>query len=70
MRSWLNYMLEMRRDRNIRLIAKLQSLGLDITLAEVEKLGRTLTARPHFAQVLVKKGLCDGSPECFRRVSG
>jgi 3',5'-nucleoside bisphosphate phosphatase len=56
LRSWLQWVLDMRRDRNIRLIAKLQSLGLDITLEEVEKLGRTLTARPHFAQVLVKKG--------------
>lgn len=56
LRAWLNWMLEMRRDRNIRLIKKLQSLGVDITLEEVEKVGRTLTARPHFAQVLVRKG--------------
>jgi len=65
MRSWLNYILEMRRDRNIRLIAKLQSLGLDITLAEVEKLGRTLTARPHFAQILVKKGYATDLQNAF-----
>jgi hypothetical protein len=56
LREWLNFLLEQRRDRNIRLIAKLQSLGLDITLAEVEGMGRTLTARPHFARVLVDKG--------------
>ncbi len=56
LRDWLQSILEARRDRNRRLIAKLQSLGVDITLAEVETEGRTLTARPHFARVLVDKG--------------
>jgi predicted metal-dependent phosphoesterase TrpH len=56
LRDWLGFILEGRRDRNNRLIAKLQSLGVDITLAEVEAVGRTLTARPHFARVLVDKG--------------
>lgn len=65
LRSWLNWMLEMRRDRNIRLIKKLQSLGIDITLEEVEKIGRTLTARPHFARVLVKKGYAKDIQNAF-----
>lgn len=65
LRTWLAWVLEMRRDRNIRLIAKLQSLGLDITLEEVEKLGRTLTARPHFAQVLVRKGYAKDLQNAF-----
>jgi 3',5'-nucleoside bisphosphate phosphatase len=56
LRDWLGSILEARRDRNRRLITKLQSLGIDITLEEVEKEGRTLTARPHFARVLVEKG--------------
>jgi predicted metal-dependent phosphoesterase TrpH len=56
LRAWLGFILEGRRDRNNRLIAKLQSLGVNITLAEVEAVGRTLTARPHFARVLVDKG--------------
>jgi 3',5'-nucleoside bisphosphate phosphatase len=55
-RTWLDSILEARRDRNVRLIKKLQSLGVDITLAEVETMGRTLTGRPHFARVLVDKG--------------
>jgi 3',5'-nucleoside bisphosphate phosphatase len=65
LRAWLAWVLEMRRDRNIRLIAKLQSLGLDITLEEVEKLGRTLTGRPHFAQVLVRKGYASDLQNAF-----
>jgi 3',5'-nucleoside bisphosphate phosphatase len=56
LRGWLGLILEGRRDRNNRLIAKLQSIGVDITLAEVETMGRTLTGRPHFARVLVDKG--------------
>jgi 3',5'-nucleoside bisphosphate phosphatase len=65
LRAWLAWVLEMRRDRNVRLIAKLQSLGLDITLEEVEKLGRTLTGRPHFAQVLVRKGYASDLQNAF-----
>jgi hypothetical protein len=65
LRTWLAWVLEMRRDRNIRLVAKLQSLGLDITLEEVEKVGRTLTGRPHFAQVLVRKGYAKDLQDAF-----
>lgn len=56
LRGWLESILDARRDRNRRLIARLQSLGVNITLEDVEAEGRTLTARPHFARVLVDKG--------------
>jgi predicted metal-dependent phosphoesterase TrpH len=55
-RDWIRTLQEYRRDRNRRLVAKLQSLGLDIDLAEVEAYGRSLTGRPHFARLLVRKG--------------
>jgi 3',5'-nucleoside bisphosphate phosphatase len=55
-RGWILEMQAARRDRNVRLIDRLQSLGFDITLAEVQARGRGLTARPHFAQVMVEKG--------------
>jgi predicted metal-dependent phosphoesterase TrpH len=45
-----------RRERNIRLIARLQELGFDITLEEAEARGRGMTGRPHFAQIMVEKG--------------
>jgi hypothetical protein len=64
-RAWLDFLLESRRDRNRRLIAKLQSLGVDITLEDVENKGRTLTARPHFARVLVEKGYVKDLQEAF-----
>jgi predicted metal-dependent phosphoesterase TrpH len=55
-RDWILEMQTARRDRNIRLIARLQELGFAITLEEVQARGRGLTARPHFAQVMLEKG--------------
>jgi predicted metal-dependent phosphoesterase TrpH len=67
LRAWLSHLQEMRRERNVRLIAKLQSLGLKITLEEVETVGRTLTGRPHFARVLVEKGYVTDIQNAFDR---
>lgn len=64
-REWLSFLLESRRDRNRRLILKLNSLGINITLEEVEKYGKTLTARPHFARVLIDKGFAKDMQEAF-----
>jgi predicted metal-dependent phosphoesterase TrpH len=64
-RAWLGFLLESRRDRNRRLVDRLQSLGLNITLAEVEKRGRSLTGRPHFARVLVEKGYAKDIQDAF-----
>jgi predicted metal-dependent phosphoesterase TrpH len=64
-REWLAFLLESRRDRNRRLIEKLNSLGIPITLQEVEKYGRTLTARPHFARVLIDKGFAKDMQDAF-----
>lgn len=64
-RDWLTFLLESRRDRNRRLIERLLSLGVDITLVEVEKRGRSLTGRPHFARVLVEKGYATDIQNAF-----
>lgn len=64
-RAWLDFLLESRRDRNRRLVDRLQSLGVEITLEEVERKGRTLTARPHFARVLVEKGYAKDIQDAF-----
>jgi predicted metal-dependent phosphoesterase TrpH len=55
-REWILDMQAARRDRNVRLIARLRDLGIDITLDEVQARGNGLTARPHFAQVMLEKG--------------
>jgi hypothetical protein len=63
--AWVREQQEYRRDRNIRLIARLNEVGVAITLAEVEALGRTMTGRPHFARVLVDKGYVRTTQEAF-----
>lgn len=69
-RAWLDELISGRRERNRRLVIKLQSLGIPIELSEVERLGRTLTGRPHFARVLVQKGYAASTDEAFRAYLG
>jgi predicted metal-dependent phosphoesterase TrpH len=69
-REWLGELITGRRDRNQRLITSLQEQGLDITLPEVERMGRTLTGRPHFARILIDKGYVSSFDEAFRRYLG
>jgi 3',5'-nucleoside bisphosphate phosphatase len=64
-RDWVLDMQASRRDRNIRLVARLQELGFDITLEEAEARGRGLTGRPHFAQLMVEKGYVSTLQQAF-----
>jgi len=66
-RSWVARLLASRRERNVRLIRSLNEHGVEISLGEVEALGRTLTGRPHFARVLMNKGYVGSTDEAFRR---
>jgi hypothetical protein len=69
-RAWLGELIAGRRDRNQRLIASLREKGVEIELAEVERLGRTLTGRPHFARILIDKGYAANYEDAFRRYLG
>jgi len=64
-RNWLAEMQATRRDRNLRLAERLRSLGMDVTIEEVEKKGRSLTGRPHFAKVMLEKGYVSTIQEAF-----
>jgi predicted metal-dependent phosphoesterase TrpH len=64
-RDWLLALQTSRRDRNVRLIERLRSLGVDISLQEVQAKGRTMTGRPHFARVLVEKGYVRNIDQAF-----
>jgi predicted metal-dependent phosphoesterase TrpH len=64
-RRWILELQAARRDRNIRLVARLRELGFDITLAEAEARGRGMTGRPHFAQIMVEKGYVKDLREAF-----
>src|SRR4029079_13448789 len=65
--NWLVFMQEARRDRNRRLAEKLQSMVRDITLEEVQGVGRSLAGRPHFARIMVQKGYVASTNEAFQR---
>ncbi len=64
-RDWLINWQNSRRARNLKLIKKLNDLGVDIQLEEVQKIGRNLTGRPHFAKVLIAKGYVQTTQEAF-----
>lgn len=64
-RTWLLDQQAARRDRNIRLVARLRELGFDITLEEAEARGRGMTGRPHFAQIMVEKGYVANLRDAF-----
>ncbi len=64
-RRWIQEMQASRRDRNIRLAARLRELGMDIRAEEAEALGRGMTGRPHFAQVMVQKGYVGNLRQAF-----
>jgi hypothetical protein len=54
--QWLREMQASRRERNIRMTEKLRTFGFDISIEEVERLGRSIAGRPHFARIMVQKG--------------
>lgn len=64
-RNWIADLQASRQDRNVRLVARLRELGLDITLEEVEARGGGMTGRPHFAQLLIEKGYVRNMQQAF-----
>ena len=60
--------MDSRNARNANIIAALNDMGIEITLAEVEtEGGGTGIGRPHIAQVLVTRGAVESIPEAFDR---
>jgi len=64
-RVWVLDLQASRRERNRRLAARLRELGFDIRVEEAEALGRGMTGRPHFAQVLLEKGYAASIRQAF-----
>ena len=64
----LRFVQKARLNRNPQIIKKLNDLGMDITLEEVtEEAGADQVGRPHFANVLLKKGYVKNTKEAFTR---
>jgi len=64
-RLWLETQQAGRRKRNVDLVAKLNGLGVKISLGEAEVYGRNQVGRPHFARVLVNKGYARDRQQAF-----
>jgi predicted metal-dependent phosphoesterase TrpH len=64
-REWIKELQSSRRERNVRLAARLRELGIDLTIEEAEARGRAITGRPHFAQLIVEKGYSATIQEAF-----
>jgi hypothetical protein len=60
-----------RRDRNVRMVEKMQAGGIPITLGEVtETAGGDIVSRAHFARVLVRKKVVGSIDTAFKRLIG
>jgi predicted metal-dependent phosphoesterase TrpH len=67
----LHTLQDARRNRNPQIIAKLQALGIDITLDELDTPNvKRQTGRPHIAKLLVQKGVVASFEEAFQRFLG
>lgn len=60
-----------RDERKFRIVDFLREKGMDVSLEEVEALaGGGVVARPHFAQVMLRRGVCHLPPGSIRPLSG
>ncbi len=63
--------LQSERDtRNTRIVKKLNELGMKITYDEVKSIADGQVGRPHFAQILQRKGFVKDFNEAFDRFLG
>lgn len=71
MKSTLADLKAGRERRNIKIIDRLNRLGLDVTVEEAKaEARRGVVGRPHIAKVLVQKGYVDTITEAFDRYLG
>jgi predicted metal-dependent phosphoesterase TrpH len=60
-----------REQRNYRIVDRLRQLGIDISMEEVQRESPVgVVGRPHFAAVLVQKGVVTDIPEAFNEYLG
>ena len=71
LRERLDFVREGREGRNAEIAKKLQGLGYAVTVEEAAaEAGGDVVGRPHFARVLVKKGIVKDFREAFDRFLG
>lgn len=68
--AWIDEIQQRRRERNSKLALRLKELEIEIDLEEAEAIGRTVTGRLHFAQLLREKGYVADINEAFTKFIG
>jgi 3',5'-nucleoside bisphosphate phosphatase len=63
----LQRLQEVRRERNPKIINKLQTLGIPISFEQVQALAKGQIGRPHIAQVLFQMGAVSSLEEAFQK---
>lgn len=68
LRSTLDFLQKVRRDRNLKILNKLGRYGIKLEYTELERLADNgQIGRPHFARLMVVKGYCTDIQEAFDR---
>ena len=69
--DWLKNLQGKRHNRTLKILKKLSTLGIEISLDEVkeEALGNVI-GRPHIAKMIIKKGFASTMDEVFDRYLG
>jgi len=71
LRRYLDLFRDARRTRGIRMVERLQKMGVDIEVdAVLQKAGGGSVGRPHIAAALVEKGAVDSVEAAFKKYIG
>ncbi|MDW8094643.1 MAG: PHP domain-containing protein [Caldimicrobium sp.] len=65
--TMLKRLQEARKERNFKMIEKLKALGIDINFEELQAIAQGEIGRPHFAKLLLDKGVVKNLEEAFER---
>ena len=66
--QWLEPLQQSREERNVKIIAKMQQMGLDVHADELQAISRCgQTGRPHIARLLLNKGIVDSLGQAFHQ---
>lgn len=68
--NFVNKLKNSREDRNHKMLKKLEKFGFDITIEEIKASANGNIGRPHFADIMVKKGYVSNFTEAFEKYIG
>ena len=69
--KWLEELQNKRYNRTLKILKKLEKLGINITFEEVKKVSfGNVVGRPHIAKVIIKKGFAETMDEVFDNYLG